>query len=159
MDNAAIDGDYIHRNLGLGSNIHVVQDSDELMLVSWGPLDDRGVPLDAVSEQTTFLFGKWERGMWLHEALFGPVSDPLKRRIFSMPVYWHSRDILKDKWESIEKRALTIIKRYGLRETVFGRTTVFFVKLIRKGRRLRLLLIHFWEIRHRIMRSIIKDIE
>ena len=38
FDQWTLDGDYLFNNSGNMKKIHVVQDSDEIFLASWGPL-------------------------------------------------------------------------------------------------------------------------
>jgi len=111
MDNWTIDGDYIHRNFGLNGKVHVVQDSDEMMLVSFGPLNVGPQSLAPRSKFATPFIGKWMKELALHETLSNPIFDPLKQQIFTRPVYWHSRDINQEKWSTTENEALGIIKK------------------------------------------------
>lgn len=113
MDRWTIDGDYIHRNLGLGARMHVVQDSDEAFLVSWAPLQDRAVSLARNSRFTGLFTGQLLKGLSLHEALGHPTFDPLKRRLFAKPVYWHADEIRGERWSAIERKAAGILQRYG----------------------------------------------
>ncbi len=111
MDNWTIDGDYIHRNFGLNGNVHVVQDSDEIMLLSWAPLSDGEQSLLPKRRFTAAVIGKLMKGLTLYETLSNPIFDPLKQQIFTTPVYWHSRDINQKKWRATEKEAHGILKK------------------------------------------------
>jgi hypothetical protein len=116
MDNWTIDGDYIHRNFGLNGKVHVVQDSDELMLVSWAPLADRPSPLTPRPEYTRRFLGELKKGIIFNRVLSSPFFDPLKRQILYKPVYWHSETInLRDKgpWLFTEARAQRVLRMYG----------------------------------------------
>ena len=42
FDQWTLDGDYLYNNTQSMKHVHVVQDSDELFLASWGPLAERG---------------------------------------------------------------------------------------------------------------------
>jgi len=159
MDNASIDGDYIHRNLGLSGKVYVVQDSDEIMLASWGPLSDRAVSLEPVPEQTGRFSGEWEKGMWLYDTLNGPVCDPLKRKIFTLPVYWHTRDIDQNKWSAVEKKASSVIRKYGLRKTLSGHVTAVIVRLMRNWRYVKAILDYYWGMRRQTLNLVIQAIK
>ena len=120
MDHWTIDGDYLYRNFGLEGKVHVVQDSDEIMIVCWGPLSDREQSLEPRRIFANRFIGEWVKGLVLHETLSHPAHDPLKRNIFIKPVYWHARDI-NAKWDSIEKKATAVLRTYGLRVGAAGR--------------------------------------
>ena len=111
LDNWTIDGDYVYRNFGLEGKVHVVQDSDEAMLVSWAPLKDREQSLKPVKGYTSKLFGSFLKGLVLNGTYTNNVFDPLKRLIFLLPVYWHSRD-LNNNWEPIEQKAISVFDKY-----------------------------------------------
>ncbi len=114
MDNWTIDGDYIYRNFGLTGKVHVVQDSDEMMHISWAPLSDREQSLEPASKHyLNPIWGEWMKGAVLHDAISNPIFDPLKRKILPLPVYWHAGDIDQRKWQRTESKAMTILIRYG----------------------------------------------
>src|SRR5205814_8598725 len=109
------DGDYVYRNFGVDGKIHVVRDSDEVMLISWAPLSDREQRLEPTQREYTYRFiGEWIKGGVFNTALSNPIFDPLKKQIFPMPVYWHARDINRRKWNSVESKAISIIRKYGI---------------------------------------------
>jgi len=110
MDDCSIDGDYIHRNFGLNGKVHIVQDSDEMMLMSWGALDASAVSLEARQALKNIFLGGWEKSMALHNEIFHQQTDPLKREIFSKPVFWHVRDI-NDRWRITEKEAAKVVNK------------------------------------------------
>ena len=49
FDQWTLDGDYLFNNTKSIEHIHVVQDSDELFLASWGPLAERAGHKDQIS--------------------------------------------------------------------------------------------------------------
>lgn len=159
LDNATFDADYIHRNLGLRAKLHVVQDSDEIMLASWAPLADRAVPLEVIPEYANPLSGPWEKGLLLHETLLGPACDPLKREVFIKPVYWHTDDVDPKKWGAVEKKALNVIRKYGLRETLSGHVTAFIARLLKGWRYLREVLRYYWGVRQQISNLVIQALK
>jgi len=113
MDYWTIDGDYVYRNFGLENTMHVVQDSDEAMLVSWAPLNDREHSLKPQLIYSNRHIGGLARDLVLHLTLADPKIDNLKRNLFIKPVYWHARDI-NAKWDSVEKEVNTILRKHQL---------------------------------------------
>lgn len=112
LDDWTIDGDYLFKNLGNSARLHVVQDSDDLMLASWGPMSDRPFKPLALFQSR---FGKWLgatlRAQQFRASFYSPIFDPLKRRIFFLPVRWHARD-LNQKWTTVEREALNELSRW-----------------------------------------------
>ena len=111
MDHWAIDGDYIHQNFGVNARIHVVQDSDEIMLVSWTPMAVLDLPRKPKALLRLPLLGEFIKGCLLRDAFLGPYSDPLKRKIFFLPVRFHSADI-HPAWRATEMRAQAVLDKY-----------------------------------------------
>jgi hypothetical protein len=111
LDNWTIDGDYVYKNFGLDGNVYVVQDSDEAMLVSWAPLGDREQSLDRIIQFKLPVFGQLLKGMGLNKTFLSESFDPLKRCIFYLPVYWHSKGLNK-KWGDIELKAQTVLHKF-----------------------------------------------
>lgn len=104
LDNWTIDGDYVFRNLGSAPKIHVVQDSDEMFYSSWAPLGDRAIDLKPryVSHFNSINFlCKAEE---FRSAFYGPIFDPLKRRMFFHPLRWHANPI-NSRWRQVERRS------------------------------------------------------
>jgi len=122
MDHWTIDGDYVYRNFGTEGRVYVVQDSDEMMLVSWAPLADREQSLEPHRWYGHPRWGRLARGLTLCETFHGRVFDPLKRRIFFKPVYWHSRDVVHG-WREIEATAQATLRLFvspGVLHGIFG---------------------------------------
>jgi hypothetical protein len=119
MDNWTIDGDYIHRNFGSSDKVYVVQDSDEIMQISWAPLSDKEQSLEPTSPRyLNWFYGDWIKRTVFYGALSNPIFDPLKRKIFPLPVFWHARDINTKKWRRVEKKAITVIAKCGGSQSV-----------------------------------------
>jgi len=111
LDDWTIDGDYVYRNFGMNGKIHVVQDSDEAMLVSWAPLNDKEQSLEAISYYSTPLIGNLLKGLVLNATYSNQVFDPLKQAIFFAPVFWHSRDVNKN-WDSVIRKASSVFGKF-----------------------------------------------
>jgi hypothetical protein len=111
FDNWTLDGDYIHRNVNWREATYIVQDSDEIFIASWGPMND--------GPATT---GRW--GLLKHAGLRDLVhgaqirrvynsyfSDPMKRHLLFKTVRWHANPI-NSKWDPIECRAVATLRTY-----------------------------------------------
>jgi hypothetical protein len=108
LENWTIDGDYVFKNLGSSPKAHVVQDSDEMFYSSWAPFADRAIKL-----QPRYI----SRYRWINfdakvevfrRSFYGPVFDPLKRQMFSLPLRWHSNPI-NARWRPVERRSRRIL--------------------------------------------------
>jgi hypothetical protein len=111
FDTWTLDGDYIYRNFGDGAGVHVVTDSDEMMLLSWAPLSDRPQSLALSAIKGLPIVGSFIKGSILRAALLSGVFDQLKHRIFFKPVRWHSGDF-GDAWSKTEVEAARTLRRY-----------------------------------------------
>ncbi len=112
LENWTMDGDYIHQNFGAGSNIHVVTDSDEMMLVSWAPLADRPQSLVPNPLKMLPVVGPLIKGGVLRAVLLSGVFDELKLKIFFTPVRWHAREVTS-AWQATEARAACVLHDYA----------------------------------------------
>jgi hypothetical protein len=106
LDRWTLDGDYLYNNSQQMAHIHVVQDSDELFLASWGPETDR-----PVEKQGAAWFGKLAAKAQFGASYKSAFFDPFKRRIFFLPVRWHAQP-LDAKWRQVEARAMSELRRY-----------------------------------------------
>jgi len=166
LDYWTFDGDYVYRNFGVEAKVHVVQDSDEAMLVSWAPLGDREQSLKPKRGYSNQFIGNWVKGLVLHETLFHPAHDPLKRNIFGRTVYWHAREV-NVKWDSAEDKATEILRKYGLNIEAAGnqvtsvgrvyRAHTFILRVLRDSRlapsyirQIAQILIYYWKNRKRV---------
>jgi hypothetical protein len=103
MEDWSIDGDYLYKNVATADRIHVVQDSDELFLVSWAPVSDRQVRRYPLLQHK--LLGEFVWRMQFKAHFENSMFDPLKRKLFFEPVRWHSRP-LNASWDAAERRAM-----------------------------------------------------
>lgn len=111
LESWTIDGDYAFKNLGTAAKVHVVQDSDEMFLCSWGPLADRAFDLKPRFNHRFNWVNSLLKGRELNAAFYGPYFDPLKRRFFFLPVYWHANE-LNEKCREVERKAQKILSIY-----------------------------------------------
>jgi hypothetical protein len=128
------DGDYVYNNFAKTSRIYVVQDSDEVMMVSWAPLGSN--PLKTVPHwlyrhgMIRDYFKRWFLTLTYH----ADIMDPLKRKIFPLAVKWHSGEI-GPVYREAEKRAekyIANVFQYSRGSKLLGRlegmllVTIFF---------------------------------
>lgn len=111
LETWTIDGDYVYKNFGGGNAVHVVQDSDEMFVASWAPLDDRRRDLRPHPLQQARILGEWVKGGNLRNAYFSNIFDPLKRSIFPLTVRWHA-DELSPAWTQTEEKATRTITKF-----------------------------------------------
>jgi len=105
LDQWTLDGDYLFNNTRSINQVHVVQDSDEMFLASWGPLAEHAI------SKTRFPFEKFLAGHFFKQSFYSGFFDPLKRKLFFFPVRWHSRP-LNDKWNTVETHAMQELLRW-----------------------------------------------
>lgn len=106
-----LDGDYIFQNFKNVHDMHIVRDSDEMMLVSWAPLADRPQSLTPNILKRLPVVGEWIKGGILRAALLSGIFDSLKQQIFFIPVRWHAR-ALSSSWTVKEAECRQILSRY-----------------------------------------------
>ena len=116
FDQWTFDGDYLFNNSKNLKNIHVVQDSDEIFLASWGPLAE-----NAIRKRHIPLIGKLIAKVQFGANYKSAFFDPFKRRLFFLPVRWHGEP-LSDTWRQVEDRAMRDLLRYVTPpgQTLFG---------------------------------------
>ncbi len=105
FDQWTLDGDYLYNNAKLLTKIHVVQDSDELFLASWGPL------AEGATKKAKFPFDRFLAGYFFRQNFMSGFYDPLKRRLFFLPVRWHAKP-LDDAWDAVERTAAHELRRF-----------------------------------------------
>jgi hypothetical protein len=108
IEDWTIDGDYLYKNLDRMQRIHIVQDSDELFLVSWAPLSDRRIRQYPILRRKPIGGLIWRMQFKAH--FEHSTFDPLKRKLFFEPIRWHS-DLLTRDWDAVERRAMYQIRK------------------------------------------------
>ena len=116
FEHSTMDADYIYQNFGDSEDIHVIQDSDQFLLISFTKKDDRPGHLDDSAlhpswEKSWPLIGfywKLHRLRWLIRS--GSI-DPLKRQLFRLPVRLHCGTISESDWRLLERRAAAIVAK------------------------------------------------
>lgn len=109
LEKWTIDGDYVHKNFGIDKRFHACVDSDELMLISWAPLNYNSVKLTAgilprVSKKIRCLVNQFI----LYQTLNSPVFDNLKLKLSCLVVRWHT-DTLDKQWFKAEKKIVKLM--------------------------------------------------
>lgn len=109
LENWTMDGDYVNANFQSNAKIHVCQDSDEMMLMSWAPEDYDPVPLKIpFIKALLFPLKSLINKAYVHISLVNPLYDALKVKLFPKPVYWHIHDITP-AWEKLENSVRHIV--------------------------------------------------
>jgi hypothetical protein len=106
LDGWTLDGDYTFDNFGSSDAIHIVTDSDEAFIASWGRMSESAVPFDYRP-----MFGELSRGAMFRNGFYSSIFNPLKRRIFHDTVRWHGKP-LNGNWTEVEARALRTLGKY-----------------------------------------------
>lgn len=110
LEQWTMDGDYIHKNFDNSTHFHACVDSDELMLISWAPLNYNPVKLKPgvlrrLSKKMPYSVNQF----LLRKTVDSPIFDRLKRDLFRLPVRWHV-DILDEEWLDSEKEILNLMR-------------------------------------------------
>ncbi|MEM7406145.1 MAG: hypothetical protein AAF458_12675 [Pseudomonadota bacterium] len=109
LQNWTMDGDYIFKNFGIPQHLEVCRDSDEMMIMSWGPSHT------FVRNPYADLLRKLPGTRRLYNAarvrmnVQAPEFDDLKRQCVLAPVRWHVSDI-DEHWLRVEERAARIVR-------------------------------------------------
>ena len=108
FDEWTFDGDYIYKNLGEIKKIHLVRDSDEMFIASWAPADDKPYPLTPQPALQRRFIGELTKNARFRNWFYSGILDPFKQEIFFQCARWHASNI-NDKWDGIERHALTTL--------------------------------------------------
>jgi hypothetical protein len=108
LDDWTLDGDYLYKNFGRTDQIHVVQDSDEMFLASWGPESE--IPFYPFLIFKIPIIGKRLKAGQFRHSFYNPIFDPLKRDIFYKVVRWHGRPV-NHNWDKVENSSSLALSR------------------------------------------------
>jgi hypothetical protein len=111
FDEWTFDGDYVYKNFYNAKNIHIVQDSDEIMLVSWAPWADKELSLEPARRNTSRFLARMNKGMALYDIYHSDIMDPLKRKIFQHSVYWHAGSVT-EAYKKTDSKVSKLVKYY-----------------------------------------------
>jgi len=111
FDEWTFDGDYVYKNFYHAKDVHIVQDSDEIMLVSWAPWKDKELSLEPQRRNTIPLLSRLNKGLVLYGIYNSTIMDPLKKKIFHYPVRWHAGSVT-DNFKKIEQKVSKLIRYY-----------------------------------------------
>src|SRR6185312_10058555 len=115
LDGRAIDGDYLYENFsdeGIGSRIHVIEDSDSLFLLGLTPVDEMVPRQDSAWWLSWPPLSEWSRGYILNRTVFDPGIDRLRRKIYHIPVRWHAGDITP-RWQASDQEVKRLLSKYA----------------------------------------------
>lgn len=111
IDNHTIDGSYVYDNWGdPGDDLRAFTDSDEAFVASWsarGECDHDLTPHPLASDPPALELVK----MAALRSLWRSGYDPLKRRLFKLPVRWHGKAIDDKAWRTVEAKAQRVVAR------------------------------------------------
>jgi hypothetical protein len=139
LDSWTLDGDYLHKNLRRITNIHVVCDSDEIFLASWGPMDV-SVSQDSCLQQTDASDAVPSQFLW---TCLRPVQAPH----FLHPVRWHAKP-LNAEWARVEQKAARTLGRWLRPQEAIG------LKIVLVPLRLMLFVSECWGSRAAMLRRL-----
>ena len=116
FEHSTMDADYIYKNFQHSEDIHVIQDSDHFLLISFTKKEDRPGylaegALQASWEKTWLLLGYYWKLHQIRLLLNSGAIDPLKRDLFRLTVRMHGGKVRESSWRTLERRAATIVAR------------------------------------------------
>lgn len=95
-----LDGDYAYRNFGIGPEVAVIADSDVLAWMSVTPVSDRA------SRRVRNRL----RLSSLRVVSHGPMADPLRRHLYTIPVRYHAGEPDAAAWERAVATARPVLQ-------------------------------------------------
>jgi hypothetical protein len=116
LENWTMDGDYVYRNFGLDDAIHVIRDTDDLMLASFTHEDDllgyltRDDAQNHWYKRLPLVARAWKTSRLRWAVAFG-ATDPLKKKLLSVPVRFYDCAVSESRWVNTERESLAAIKR------------------------------------------------
>lgn len=116
FEHSTMDADYIYKNFENSEDIHVIQDSDQFLLISFTKKDDRPGHLDERALQPSWekfwpLIGYYWKLHQIRWLLNSGSIDPLKRDLFRLAVRMHGGTVSESSWGPLERRAAAIVAR------------------------------------------------
>ena len=119
-----IDGSYAFENFAeqeLGTQIHVVRDSDELFLLGMTPANEMNFVPQPRWWKRAPVVGAWNKGYELNGVIHVKWMDDFRRKIYPLFARWHVAD-LNSKWAETERRAAAIVAEYAGESLLPSRT-------------------------------------
>jgi hypothetical protein len=104
------DGKYIAMHFDPDRDLTVIADSDTLMMASFTRNQDYAYPDSRGLLKRFPGFGRVYKIHRIHSMLYGPMGDSVKRRLYAVPVRFHSRPV-SPAWEEVERRAEAVVSR------------------------------------------------
>ena len=133
-----MDGDYIYRNFPEENTVHVISDSDELLLVSFTHANDRPGDLGPDSLRPRWYnrfpgIGTFWKVHALREVKDSAAMDPLKRRVLGKGIRIHSGEVCSSAWQQTERLATKIVAKVMARPTLLEFASVLIVRIVESG--------------------------
>jgi hypothetical protein len=104
------DGKYIAMHFDPDRDLTPIVDSDTLMMASFTRSDEYYYPVTRGLLKRLPVLGTAYKTYLLRKMLYGPMGDPVKRRLYAVPVRFHSRSV-SPSWEPVEQRAGAVVGR------------------------------------------------
>ena len=104
------DGQYISMHFNTDRDLTVITDSDVLMLASFTRKEEYSYPVRSHVLKRQSELGAAYKVHRIRTSLYGPMGDPLKRRLYAVPVYFHSGPI-SPAWDAVECQASGLVAR------------------------------------------------
>jgi len=104
LEQWTMDGDYLHDNFGGAKNsVYIVVDSDEAIVSSWSPKEDRAVSISEsfkwIDKLPDYFFKTIKNYILLayvtksieaiHKTYNNEIFDKTKKELFTIPIVWH----------------------------------------------------------------------
>lgn|GEM_PF-3123072 len=110
LETWTFDGNYVNKNFSHSRKIHIVQDSDDILLISWTPLNEGTKALHKHAFHYIPVVSDFIKMSAINDIYNNPIMDNTKKYIFRLPVYWHSGDLTSLYYDK-EREALQILER------------------------------------------------
>lgn len=109
FDGWTMDGDYLYKNYGEDSDVHLITDSDECVLLSFTKEEDLHIPAIPESLQKVPIVAEITKQIYFSCLFHSDTMDPLKRRLVLDSVYFHA-DPLTPQMKNIAMRICNKIR-------------------------------------------------
>jgi len=104
------DGKYIAMHFDPDRDLTAIADSDRLMMASFTRAEDYAYPDTHRMLKGLPGLGTAYKIHRIRRMLHGPMGDPVKRRLYAVPIRFHSQPVSL-AWEAVEQRAEAIVSR------------------------------------------------
>ncbi len=102
------DGKYIAMHFDPDRDLTPIVDSDTLMMASFTRSGEYYYPVTSGLLKRLPVLGPLYKTYLIRKMLYGPMGDPVKRRLYAVPVRFHSRAVAP-AWDEVERQAEAIL--------------------------------------------------